>query len=99
MHVALAPWQLIPPLCLPSVPGLRWLIWGLVACVAVFYTPPAAVVPALAKSATGALPALMMVILRALQPHAGACLWVFPSFKGLPARLPGDEVGHSGLSP
>ena len=61
--------------------------------------PPAAVVPALAKSATGALSVSKMVILHALQPHAGACLWVFPSSKGLPARLPGDEVGHSGLSP
>ena len=26
-----------PPLCLPSVPGLRWLIWVLVACLAVLY--------------------------------------------------------------
>ena len=39
------------------------------------------------------------VILHALQPHVGACLWVFPSLRASLLTLTGDEVGYCGLSP
>ena len=39
MFVASAPRRLFLPCDCSSVPGLRWLIWGLVSCCAVSYTP------------------------------------------------------------